>query len=227
MTSTTLPGRESGPDKKALLLPLGASTTACPEPAHAFSADWMREVSGGVDSSALLNCSLLVASCAVSVWQVAGTLGWLTERLSPVATVTPEGVGVGVVVVGVGVGVGVVGVGVGVGVDEGEVDGDGVGEDPVAHAAPFSVNAVGLALVPVTLALKPIGVLPPGASEPFQLSLVTVTCSPLCVQVPSQPLVTCWFPENVKPSVQLVIAVAPLVIVILPVNPPGQLVVTE
>jgi hypothetical protein len=160
---------------------------------------------------------------------VAGTVGWLTERLSPVATVTPEGVGVGVVVVGVGVGVGVVGVGVGVGVgvDVGEVDGDGVGEGPVVHAAPFSVNAVGLALVPVTSALKPIGVLAPGASEPFQLSLVTVTCSPLCVQVPSHPLVTCWLPENVKPSVQLVIAVAPLVIVILPVNPPGQLVATE
>lgn len=211
-----------------MLLPLGASTTACPEPAHAFSADWMREVSGGVDSSALLNCSLLVASCAVSVWQVAGTDGWLTERLSPVATVTPEGVGegVGVVVVGVGVGVGVVGVGVGVDVGD-EVDGDGVGEVPVVHDAPFSVNAVGLALVPVTLALKPIGVLAPAASEPFQLSLVTVTCSPLCVQVPSHPLVTCWLPENVKTSVQLVIAVDPLVIVILPENPPGQLVATE
>jgi len=99
----------------------------------------------------------------------------------------------------------------------------------VVHAAPFSVKAVGLALVPVTLALKPIGVLAPGASEPFQLSLVTVTCSLpcVCVQVPSHPLVTCWLPENVKTSVQLVIAVAPLVIVILPVNPPGQLVATE
>lgn len=89
------------------------------------------------------------------------------------------------------------------------------------------MNAVGLALVPVTLALKPIGVLAPGASEPFQLALVTVTCSLFCVQVPSHPLVTCWSPENVKTSVQLVIAVAPLVIVILPENPPGQLVVTE
>jgi hypothetical protein len=166
---------------------------------------------------------------------VAGTAGWLTERLSPVASVTPEGDGVGEgdVVVGVGVGVGVglvvVGVGVGVGVDVGEVDGEGVGEGAVVQAAPLSVNAVGLALVPVTLALKPIGVLAPGASEPFQLSLVTVTCSlPCgCVQVPSHPLVTCWLPENVKTSVQLVIAVAPLVMVILPVNPPGQLVATE
>jgi hypothetical protein len=95
------------------------------------------------------------------------------------------------------------------------------------HAVPLSVNAAGLVLAPVKEPLNPIEVLPPAASEPFQLSLVTVTCSPLCVQMPSQPLLTCWLPGKLKPSVQLVIAAAPLVIVMLPVNPPGQLLVTE
>jgi hypothetical protein len=46
----------------------------------------MREVSGGLASLLLENCSLLVARFAVRVWQTEGTAGWLTERLSPVAT---------------------------------------------------------------------------------------------------------------------------------------------
>jgi hypothetical protein len=140
-------------------------------PAHAFSADWMREVSGGVDSAELLNCSLLVASCALSVWHVAGTEGWETERLSPVASVRPgggadEGDGDGV---GVGVGDAVgEGDGDGVGEGEDEVVGDGEGEPADAlHAAPFSVNAVGLSLAPVRAPLNPIGVLPPAASAPL------------------------------------------------------------
>ncbi len=66
-------------------LPLGASTTASPVPLQLFSADWIREVSGGAASALLLNCSLLVARVALSVAQVAGTLGWATARLSPVA----------------------------------------------------------------------------------------------------------------------------------------------
>ena len=56
-------------------------------PLQLFSADWIREVSGGEDSALLLNCSLLVARVALSVVQVAGTLGWATARLSPVARV--------------------------------------------------------------------------------------------------------------------------------------------
>src|SRR5581483_2180457 len=101
MTSVTPPGRVSGPDRNALSLPLAASTTALFEPAQPVSADWSREVSGGDCSAALLNCSLLVDSCAVRVVQVAGIDGWLTWRLSPVASVTPGGA------VGVAVGAGV------------------------------------------------------------------------------------------------------------------------
>jgi hypothetical protein len=56
-----------------------------PDPAQPVSADWMREVSGGLDSAELLNWRLLVASDADSVVQVAGMDGWLTERASPVA----------------------------------------------------------------------------------------------------------------------------------------------
>src|SRR5215472_16551778 len=87
----TPPGSESGPDRNALLLPLAASTTALPEPAQPLSADCSRDVSGGDCSAELLNCSLLVASCAFSVVQVAGIDGLLTWRLSPVASVTPGG----------------------------------------------------------------------------------------------------------------------------------------
>jgi hypothetical protein len=87
MSSVTLAGSDSGPDRKLLSLPLGASTTALPVPLQLFSADWIREVSGGEDSALLLNCSLLVARVALSVVQVAGTDGWATARLSPVARV--------------------------------------------------------------------------------------------------------------------------------------------
>src|ERR1039457_136815 len=85
-TRTTLAGSDSGPLRKALSLPLGASTTALPEPLQLLSADWIRDVSGGEDSALLLNCSLLVARVALSVVQADGTDGWLTERLSPVAS---------------------------------------------------------------------------------------------------------------------------------------------
>jgi hypothetical protein len=91
----------------------------------------------------------------------------------------------------------------------------------------LSVNAVGLSLAPVTEPLNPIEVLAPAASAPFQLSLVTVTCVPLCVQVPFHPLATCWPSAKLKTSVQLVIAVVPLVIVMPPWNPPGQLLTSE
>src|SRR5882724_7919194 len=85
ITRTSLPPTVSGPDRNALLEPLAASTTALPDPTQLFSADWMREVSGGLASAELLNCRLLVASDAVTVAQDAGMDGWLTERASPVA----------------------------------------------------------------------------------------------------------------------------------------------
>jgi hypothetical protein len=54
-------------------------------PAQAFSAAWIRAVSGGAASSAAGNSSSVGAgSVAVSVWQVAGSVGWLTCRVSPV-----------------------------------------------------------------------------------------------------------------------------------------------
>src|SRR4051812_42086277 len=40
----------SGAERKAFLLPDAASTTALPLPAQLFSADWIRDVSGGVVS---------------------------------------------------------------------------------------------------------------------------------------------------------------------------------
>jgi hypothetical protein len=90
---------------------------------------------------------------------------------------------------------GVVAVDVGDGVAVGLGDGVGLGDvvgvgEPVVHAAPFTVKAAGSELDPLNEPLKPIEVLPPVASAPFQLSLVTVTFSPDCDQVPFQPLVT-------------------------------------
>src|SRR6185437_2581686 len=76
----------SGADRNALLLPLLVSSTDLFVPLHALSAFWIREVSGGLASLPLENCSLLVARLAVRVWQTPGSEGWLTERLSPVAT---------------------------------------------------------------------------------------------------------------------------------------------
>ncbi|HEY1323000.1 MAG TPA: hypothetical protein VGF32_22275, partial [Streptosporangiaceae bacterium] len=138
------------------------------------SADWILAVSGGDCSAALLNFSLLVASCAVSVVQVAGIDGWLTWRLSPVASVTPGGpagvaVGFGA---GDGVGVGLAVVGDGLGV------GDVVGGGEAPQVTPLTENTVGLGLLPVNEPLNPMFVLPPAASAPFQLWLVTFTFSP-------------------------------------------------
>ena len=79
ITRASLPPTVSGPARKALLAPLAASTTALPVPTQPFSADWMREVSGGLDSAELLNCRLLVASDADNVAQVAGN-GRLAHR---------------------------------------------------------------------------------------------------------------------------------------------------
>jgi hypothetical protein len=162
---------------------------------------------------------------------VAGIEGWLTFLLSPVASVTPGGPVGDEVGVGVGVGVGVavpVGVGDGLGVGEVLALGVGLGDvEPLPQAAPFTENAVGLELLPLTDPLNPIVALPPVARAPFQLSLVTVTFSPDWDQVPFQPLDTCWLPGNVNARVQLVIAEPLLVIVTLPVKPPGQLLGTE
>jgi hypothetical protein len=138
------------------LLPLAASSTAFPVPAQLFSADWMREVSGGADSALLLNSSLLVDSVAVSVVQVDGMLGW------------PEAGGE-------------LGDEDGLGEAEGEAEcealvGDalvggalvgGVVEEPPLHAAPLRVKAVGLVFVLVYEPLNPIDVLAPVARAPL------------------------------------------------------------
>ncbi len=74
----------SGAERKALSEPLTARTTAFPVPAQLFSADWMREVSGGEDSWALVNVRELGAtSVALSVVQVPGRVGSVTVRWSP------------------------------------------------------------------------------------------------------------------------------------------------
>jgi hypothetical protein len=204
----------SGPLRNAVLLPLALGSTALPVPAQLVSADWMREVSGGVCSAVLLNCSLLVASVALSAVHVAGTLGW-------------PGGGGGVVGVALGVGDGDAecdadGVGVGVGVADPLVA-DGDGAVPPLQAAPLRVNAVGSVFVAPDDPVKPIDTLAPVASAPFQLSLATVTFAPLWVQVPLQPLVTCWPLGKGKASVQDVVA-EPRFVMVIPVwKPPGQL----
>ena len=74
-----------GPPPGPPLGGLAASTTDWPVPAQAFSAAWIRAVSGGADSSAARNSSSVGAgSVAVSVWQVAGSVGWVMYRVSPV-----------------------------------------------------------------------------------------------------------------------------------------------
>jgi len=91
ISRVTLAGRVSGPLRKAFV---AAARCQHHRPAGAdaaVEAAWILEVSGGDDSALLLNCSLLVASCALNVVQAAGTVGWLTVRLSPVASVTPGG----------------------------------------------------------------------------------------------------------------------------------------
>src|SRR5579859_3038197 len=86
MRRVTLEPTVSGPLRNALLEPLAFSSTAWPEPAQELSAAWMREVSGGVVSWAVLKVRLLgTASVLVSAVQVAGMAGWLTLRGSPVA----------------------------------------------------------------------------------------------------------------------------------------------
>src|SRR5450432_1923850 len=74
----------SGPDRKPVSAPSAARTTDCPVLAQAVSAAWIRAVSGAADSSASLNVSLAgLGRAEVTVWQVAGTAGWVTFRVSP------------------------------------------------------------------------------------------------------------------------------------------------
>ena len=94
---------------------------------------------------------------------------------------------------------------------------------PVVQVLPFSVNAVGLVLVPVWEPLKPISTLPPAAIVPFHAALVTVTADPVWVKAPDQKLVTVWPAGNAKPNDQPVITeVLPLVIFTEAVKPVFQ-----
>jgi len=91
------------------------------------------------------------------------------------------------------------------------------------QTAPFRVNEVGTGLLLVQVPLKPMLVLAPVPSAPFQFMLVAVTCCPEAVQLALQP---CWMPwpaaGKSNPSVQLVIAEPRLVMVTLPVKPPAH-----
>ncbi len=59
-------------------------------------------------------------------------------------------------------------------------------------------------------------------SDPPQLGFFTVTCLPDWVNVPFQPLVTCWFPAKSHSSVQLLSASPRLVTFTLAVKPEPQ-----
>ena len=63
-TRYTPVGTVSGADRNALFPPLLFSSTDLPVPLQALSALWIREVSGGLASALLENCSLLVARFA-------------------------------------------------------------------------------------------------------------------------------------------------------------------
>jgi len=74
----------SGAERNASSEPDAASTTAFPLPAQSSRAVWMRDVSGGVDSSELENSREPgAASVASSVAQVPGNVGSVTVRWSP------------------------------------------------------------------------------------------------------------------------------------------------
>ena len=94
------------------------------------------------------------------------------------------------------------------------------------QATPLRVNAVGAALPPELVAVKPRVTELPVPSVPFQLELVTVTFWPLCDQVPFQPLLTFWLPGKAKPSVHELSAAPLLVTSMLPWNPLDQSLVT-
>ncbi len=87
----------------------------------------------------------------------------------------------------------------------------------------MTANAVGAASLLVQVPWKPSEVLPPGAMTALYERFLAVTASPLWVAVEFQPFVIFWSPGNVKVSVQLLMAVAPVsVIVRLATNPPGH-----
>src|SRR5690348_14295588 len=76
----------SAPDRNAVCPPSAASSTALPVPAQLVRAAWMRAVSGGAASAAGSNVRSVVDSVAGRRTQVAGTTGWVTVRVSPVAS---------------------------------------------------------------------------------------------------------------------------------------------
>jgi hypothetical protein len=64
---------------------LPVSSTALPVPVQAFSAAWMRAVSGLASSSADEKRRSVAVSCPLRLSQTPGMLGWATVRASPVA----------------------------------------------------------------------------------------------------------------------------------------------
>jgi hypothetical protein len=78
---------------------------------------------------------------------------------------------------------------------------------------PLMVKLLGFGL-PEPLALKPIWVLDPGGSVPFQLKLTALTLAPLWVQVALQPWEICWLPGKANRSVQLLRVVVPVLVIV-------------
>jgi hypothetical protein len=94
---------------------------------------------------------------------------------------------------------------------------------PPLQTAPFSVKDAGTGLLLVHAPLKPMVAEALVPSAPFQVMLATVTFRPDCDQVPLQPLVTAWpLAGKVKARFQLVMAAPRLVMMTLPVKPPGH-----
>src|SRR5580692_4485263 len=97
------------------------------------------------------------------------------------------------------------------------------GDQSLAQSVPFTCSTVGAVSWPVSVPLKPIVVDPPfAARSAFQLAAFTVTFSPLCDQVPSQPSATASpAAGKVNVSVHGLIAVLPLLVIVTEApNPP-------
>lgn len=89
---------------------------------------------------------------------------------------------------------------------------------------PLTVNEVGDESLDVQVPWKPNDALPPGLIEPLYAAFVAVTVCPFCVSEPTfHELVTFWSPGKVNFTVQLLIALLPVLLIVTPaVKPPGH-----
>src|SRR5688572_30010786 len=115
---------------------------------------------------------------------------------------------------------------------DGEVLGDGPGPDPLCdglgsptppvQATPLRVNAVGAALLPVQVPLKPNAADPFVASTALWATLTAVTCAPEALTVAFQAWLTVCPEGKAQPSRQPSSRSPRLVTVTLAVKPPGH-----